>query len=54
MIGDSFHFMDRFEVRVHHGSKKSYFIALRRAWFMFDRKAYDTLVLAHRLTPALR
>ena len=54
MIGDSFHFMDRFEVRVHHGSKKSYFIALRRAWFMFDRKAYDTLVLAHRQTPALR
>ena len=38
--------MDRCKVRVHHGSKNGYFVALRRAWFMFDPKAYDTLVAA--------
>ena len=36
MLGDAFHFMDRPKVRVHHSFKKAYFVALRRAWFMFE------------------
>ena len=36
VLGDPFHFMDRPKVRVHHSFKKAYFVALRRAWFMFE------------------
>ena len=46
VLGDPFHFMDRAKVRVRHGSKKGYYVALRRAWFMFDPVAYATLVEA--------
>jgi len=31
---------------VRHGSKKGYYVALRRAWFMFDPVSYTTLVEA--------
>ena len=31
---------------MRHGSKKGYYVALRRAWFMFDLVAYTTLVEA--------
>ena len=31
VLGDPFHFMDRAKVRMHHGSKKGYYVALRRA-----------------------
>ena len=31
---------------MRHGSKKGYYVALRRAWFMFDPVAYTTLVEA--------
>ena len=44
MPGYPIHFMDRAKVRVRHGSKKGYFVARRRAWFMFDPVAYATLV----------
>ncbi len=33
VIGDSFHFMDRPKVPMHHDGKKGYFVALRQAWF---------------------
>lgn len=36
VVGDAFHFMDRPKVPIHHESKKSYFVALRDAWFAFD------------------
>ena len=43
VLGDPFHHMDRPKVPVHHGSKKGYFVALRRAWFMFEPKAFGIL-----------
>ena len=36
VIGDSFHFMDRPKVPMHHDGKKGYFVALRQAWFQWD------------------
>ena len=36
MLGDPLHFMDRAKVRVRYSSKKGCYVALRRAWFMFD------------------
>ena len=36
VLGDSFHGMDRPKVSIHHDHKKGYFVALRRAWFVFD------------------
>jgi hypothetical protein len=49
VLGDPFHYIQRAKVRMHHGSKKGYFVALRRAWFMFEPKAYDALVAALRV-----
>ena len=43
VLGDAFHYMDRPKVPVRHSSKKAYFVALRRAWFMFEPKAYAAL-----------
>ena len=40
VLGDPFHFMDRPKVPVSHGFKKGYFVALRRAWFMFEPTKY--------------
>lgn len=31
---------------IHHGSKKGYYVALRRAWFMFEPKSYADLIAA--------
>lgn len=36
VLGDAFHFMDRAQVPVHHEVKKAYFMALSRAFLMFD------------------
>jgi hypothetical protein len=36
VVGDSFHFMDRPKVPMHHDDKKGYFVALRQAWFQWD------------------
>jgi hypothetical protein len=36
VVGDSFHFMDRPKVPMHHDGKKGYFVALRQAWFQWD------------------
>ena len=36
VVGDSFHFMDRPKVPMHHDAKKGYFVALRQAWFQWD------------------
>ena len=36
VLGDAWHFMDRPKVPMHHDCKKAYFVALRRAWFVFD------------------
>ncbi len=36
VLGDSFHFMDRPKVPMHHDGKKGYFVALRQAWFQWD------------------
>jgi hypothetical protein len=36
MVGDSFHFMDRPKVPMHHDGKKGYVVALRQAWFQWD------------------
>ncbi|KAK3247982.1 hypothetical protein CYMTET_42537 [Cymbomonas tetramitiformis] len=41
VVGDAFHFMDRPKVPVHHVYKKSYFVALRNAWFVWDGAALD-------------
>lgn len=46
VLGDAFHFMDRPKVPVHHSHKKGFFVALRRAWFMFEPKAYESLIAA--------
>ena len=43
VLGDSFHGMDRPKVPVHHDHKKGYFVALRRAWFVFDPVRLDEL-----------
>ena len=36
VLGDVFHFMDRPKVPIHHEAKKSYFVALRDAWYIFN------------------
>ena len=36
VVGESFHFMDRPKVPMHHDGKKGYFVALRQAWFQWD------------------
>jgi len=36
VVGDSFHFMDRPKVPMHHDGKKGYFVALRQVWFQWD------------------
>jgi hypothetical protein len=36
VLGDSFHFMDRPKVPMHHDGKKGYFVAPRQAWFQWD------------------
>jgi hypothetical protein len=36
VVGNSFHFMDRPKVPMHHDGKKGYFAALRQAWFQWD------------------
>ncbi len=36
ILGDSFHFMDRPKVPMHHDGKKGYFFALWQAWFQWD------------------
>jgi hypothetical protein len=36
VVGDSFHFMDRPKVPMHHDGKKGYFVALRQAWFQWN------------------
>jgi hypothetical protein len=36
VVGDSFHFMDRPKIPLHHDGKKGYFVALRQAWFQWD------------------
>ena len=46
VLGDAFHFMDRPKAPVHRSSKKAYFVALRRAWYVFEPKVYAALVAA--------
>ena len=46
MFGDAFYFMDRPKVPVHHSHKKGFSVALRRAWFMFEPKAHESLIAA--------
>ncbi len=36
VVGDSFHFMDRPKVPMHHDGMKGYFVALRQVWFQWD------------------
>ncbi len=36
VLGDSFHFMDRLKVPMHHDGKKGYFVVLRQAWFQWN------------------
>ncbi len=36
VVGDSFHFMDRPKVPMHHDGKKGYFVALSQAWLQWD------------------
>jgi len=43
VLGDAFHHMDRAKVPVHHSFKNGFFVALRRAWFMFEPTAYEAL-----------
>jgi hypothetical protein len=41
VLGDAFHFMDRPKVPINHESKKGYFVALRKAWFVFDPRVHE-------------
>ena len=36
VVGDSFHFMDKPKVPMHHDGKKGHFVALRQAWLQWD------------------
>ena len=48
VMGDSFHFMDRPKVPMHHEFKKSYFFSLQQAWFAWDDKKLDEVLKALR------
>jgi hypothetical protein len=41
ILGDGFHFMDCPKVPIHHESKRGYFLALKEAWFAWDRDLMD-------------
>ncbi len=47
-MGDSFHFMDRPKVPVHHEFKKSCYVSLQQAWFAWDDKKLDKVLKALR------
>jgi hypothetical protein len=45
-LGDSFGHMDRAKVPMRHSFKTACFVALRRAWFMFEATVFGALVAA--------
>ena len=46
VTGDAFHFMDRAKVPMHHSAIKGLFVALRRAWVVFEPTALAVLTAA--------
>ena len=46
VTGDAFHFMDRAKVPMHHSAIKGLFVALRRAWVVFEPTALAALTAA--------
>jgi hypothetical protein len=48
VMGNSFHFMDRPKVPMHHEFKKSCFFSLQQAWFAWDDKKLDEVMKALR------
>ena len=46
VLGDPFHYMDRAKVPMHHSHNKAVFVALSRAWFVFEPVAYANVIAA--------
>ena len=43
VLGDVFHAMDRTKVPVKHEAKKAFFVALRKAYLMWNKSKIDGL-----------
>ena len=54
VLGDGFHAMQRIITPTHHEGKKAFFVALRDAFFMWDKEKLDELIahmIADGVTP---